>query len=349
MLFVDEAYQLNPRRGGTFMQEAVDELVKCLTEPEFQSNIVVILAGYEEDMAEMMQSNQGLSSRFTEKLHFEDFTVDSVTLLLRQVLKSHDMPLCAGADETGVQEMAHELTQLPGFGNGRSVHNWVQKVEMAVANRLSSECEDAPVEATVADLRTALDEMRQQAQVPAQPSRAPTQSAADPLPFASASASAQPPVWRTRQATKTKQASAERAKSPPPVDEESDSEDNNPFAGCEHKCLRVLQDYLDEAGVTDMEGARELARLRPGDARYEELIRLLTNAGYSRASAEDQLAKWKGAHESLEDLQRQVKKKTQTLGQEPIWRCAVCGRDDQPYIVCHVAPFIVGYRPIASQ
>jgi hypothetical protein len=39
VLFIDEAYQLNPQQGGSYMQEVVDELVKCLTSEEFKGKI----------------------------------------------------------------------------------------------------------------------------------------------------------------------------------------------------------------------------------------------------------------------------------------------------------------------
>jgi hypothetical protein len=60
VLFIDEAYQLNPARGWSFMTEAVDELVKGLTSQELQGRLVVILACYERDVEEMLEVNQGL-------------------------------------------------------------------------------------------------------------------------------------------------------------------------------------------------------------------------------------------------------------------------------------------------
>jgi SpoVK/Ycf46/Vps4 family AAA+-type ATPase len=50
VLFIDEAYQLDPQRGGSFMTEAVDELVGALTDEEFKGRLLVILAGYDQDM-----------------------------------------------------------------------------------------------------------------------------------------------------------------------------------------------------------------------------------------------------------------------------------------------------------
>jgi hypothetical protein len=44
--------------------------------------MVVILAGYEEDMEQMLQTNPGLKSRFSERLHFEDLTAPQTAHLL---------------------------------------------------------------------------------------------------------------------------------------------------------------------------------------------------------------------------------------------------------------------------
>lgn len=45
-----QAYRLNPKVGGAFMQEALDEMVLLLTKPEYKGKMVVILAGYEAEV-----------------------------------------------------------------------------------------------------------------------------------------------------------------------------------------------------------------------------------------------------------------------------------------------------------
>ena len=55
VLFIDEAYRLDPRKGEAFVQQSVDEMVNLLTEDEFKGKMLVILAGYEDEMEEMLQ------------------------------------------------------------------------------------------------------------------------------------------------------------------------------------------------------------------------------------------------------------------------------------------------------
>ena len=77
VLFIDEAYQLNPSRGGTFMTEAVDELCAKITDEEFKGKLLVLLAGYDADMDEMLKVNPGLKSRFAERLEFKVLSVEA--------------------------------------------------------------------------------------------------------------------------------------------------------------------------------------------------------------------------------------------------------------------------------
>ena len=124
-----------------------------------------------------------------------------------------------------------------------------------------------------------------------------------------------------------------------------------PFAGVDTKVLRRLQVVLDDQGLNNEGGAGQLAALDPSDPELAKLQRmLLDELGMSPAAALEQLRKWQSAHKDMEkELQKQREKKKQGLmTQEPIWRCsAVCGRANKPYIACWVAPYIVGYQPVA--
>ncbi|OJJ38779.1 hypothetical protein ASPWEDRAFT_105830 [Aspergillus wentii DTO 134E9] len=75
VLFIDEAYRLShgfsPRgSGGSFAQEAVEELVDCMTKPRYARKVVIVLAGYSGDMDRMMRMNQGLRGRFATDIVF---------------------------------------------------------------------------------------------------------------------------------------------------------------------------------------------------------------------------------------------------------------------------------------
>lgn len=122
VLFIDEAYGLNPAWGGAFATEAVNNLVRHLTSTEFAGRIVVVLAGYSKDMAALMTSNQGLASRFPTLIGFQDLsTADCASLLASHVAK--------GGFALGAEAMSEatllfsDLSVLPSFGNGRDVES----------------------------------------------------------------------------------------------------------------------------------------------------------------------------------------------------------------------------------
>src|ERR1700722_13345838 len=84
VLFIDEAYRLG---AGRFAQEAVDELVGLLTHEKFKSKIVVILAGYDDDINRLLNVNSGPSSRFPEVIQFHNFSPKECLEILDKCLR----------------------------------------------------------------------------------------------------------------------------------------------------------------------------------------------------------------------------------------------------------------------
>lgn len=166
VLFIDEAYQLNPRHGGgsgsaNYMTEVVDEIVKGLTSKELKGKMVVILAGYERDIDGMIKSNPGLRTRFPEKWPFPDMTAEHAATMLEAKLKTiHDLKL-ALSEASILLDLSTRLKSSPNFGNGRDVENWAKRISKEVANRVSVErlgTEDEPA-AQDQDLQKALDSL----------------------------------------------------------------------------------------------------------------------------------------------------------------------------------------------
>ena len=60
--------------GTVFAKEAVDQLTYNLTADVYKGRVVVVLAGYPEEMDEMFKSvNPGFASRFRQRIHFPDW------------------------------------------------------------------------------------------------------------------------------------------------------------------------------------------------------------------------------------------------------------------------------------
>lgn len=138
VLFIDEAYRLNPAKGGPFMQEVVDELVQLLTSEEFKGRLVVILAGYAADMEAMLAVNQGLKSRFSETINFDNFSLDATVELLTVSITRSGMGALSDSASVILPKLAQDLIDAPSFGNGRDIETLVKRITRAFARRLAS-------------------------------------------------------------------------------------------------------------------------------------------------------------------------------------------------------------------
>ena len=72
VLFIDEAYSLAGPAGADFGPEAVSTLLKYME--DHRDDLVVILAGYPDDMGALLASNAGLASRFANRIEFADYS-----------------------------------------------------------------------------------------------------------------------------------------------------------------------------------------------------------------------------------------------------------------------------------
>jgi SpoVK/Ycf46/Vps4 family AAA+-type ATPase len=76
VLFVDEAYSLVQKNENDFGKEAISVLIKEME--DHRKDMIVILAGYTDDMDELLDSNAGISSRITDTITFSDFTAEQL-------------------------------------------------------------------------------------------------------------------------------------------------------------------------------------------------------------------------------------------------------------------------------
>lgn len=123
VLFIDEAYTLNKKDNEKdFGTEAVETLMR-LMENE-RDNLVVIVAGYTDNMKEFLDLNPGLKSRFTEYLYFEDYTAEQMSFIFRHMCASEGYKLSEGVEEC-IKKKFDEMIEHKdkNFGNARAVRN----------------------------------------------------------------------------------------------------------------------------------------------------------------------------------------------------------------------------------
>ncbi|PZD97505.1 stage V sporulation protein K [Paenibacillus sambharensis] len=142
VLFIDEAYALaqDGVQGGGFGREAIDTLVRLIE--LHKGNLVVILAGYTEDMRKFVQVNAGMASRFPLQIEFPDYSPEEMQLIATIMAKGRGFSLAAEAASLLTAHFRER--QIPGKkdgGNGRMVRNTLEEAIRKQAERLAGQSE----------------------------------------------------------------------------------------------------------------------------------------------------------------------------------------------------------------
>ncbi len=123
ILFVDEAYGMVPRGNGSFGAEAIQAFIDNVTLPEFLGNIIIIFAGYQDDVEQLFGINPGFRSRFDKRrLVFPSWTADMAT---RATVKAAERNHGYGVTDEGKEvmlELYKQLIELPDWGSAREVY-----------------------------------------------------------------------------------------------------------------------------------------------------------------------------------------------------------------------------------
>ena len=141
VLFIDEAYSLSRSREDTFGLEAIDALVKGMEDN--RDDLVVILAGYEDEMQEFFKANPGLKSRFPNVVHFEDYTVDEMYEIAKVTAASKGYKI-SDLCEDGLRHQfeKHQIKGKNDGGNGRLVRNLIESAIISQSQRIVHNPED---------------------------------------------------------------------------------------------------------------------------------------------------------------------------------------------------------------
>eukprot|EP00775_Hariotina_reticulata_P004272 gene4272-4525_t len=341
VLFIDEAYRLNPNIGGQFMSEQIENLLAV---------------------------NPGLKSRFSERLTFPDFDKeDAVKLLKMQLDKSYglEMSTAAAAD---LPVLMQKLIDAPGWSNGRDIITWMKRIfrayslrlDGANASRTAAGVAVADQLVTSADLRTSLDsflaskipqpadpaagkshgtglgQSHKKQDVPGRSASLPPQSHpafAAPQPAAQLNTANTPSTTAPPATTAADQAgsgvSGTSATDLPP---QTAAAAPGGFGGLSTEFLKDVQTALEDVGY-DLTSQSIMQQLASDQTVAAKLLPLLTNstAGLDAATVVEWVRQWQQAIQEQLEVEKQLAKKKQ----RPVWRCAACGRYG-----CPVAPYI---------
>lgn len=150
ILFVDEAYTLASGGQNDFGKEAIDEILKFME--DHRSNIMIIFAGYTNDMEKFLETNPGLRSRIPNKFDFEDYTVDEMVQIGLFSLKKQQYHV---NPSSYADLLKNNLSKDNDNSNGRWVRNLNDRIikKQAVRVALSdSYSEEDLINITDADL-----------------------------------------------------------------------------------------------------------------------------------------------------------------------------------------------------
>jgi len=129
VLFIDEAYSLF-RGENDFGKEAIDTLVDEMT--KHNENLVVILAGYKQDMIRFINSNPGLASRFKKYFEFQDYQTEELLEIANYQIDHYSYQITDEAKDYLTNAFNNETVS----GNARFVVNLVDEAIQFQALRI---------------------------------------------------------------------------------------------------------------------------------------------------------------------------------------------------------------------
>ena len=141
VLFIDEAYTLKSNDQDSFGAEAIDTLLKRLEDD--RGKFICIVAGYTDNMHDFIDSNPGLKSRFTQTIHFDDYTPDELTEIFINLCKGKNFTV----DEETQGAIHRQFEQLylrrdKNFGNAREARRIFDQAVEKQSQRLVESVND---------------------------------------------------------------------------------------------------------------------------------------------------------------------------------------------------------------
>ena len=138
ILFIDEAYTLKSGDNDSFGGEAIDTLLKRLEDD--RGKFICIVAGYTDQMHDFIDSNPGLKSRFTQTIHFDDYSPDELTQIFINLAQGKNFTV----DDSTRDAIHRQFEQLylrrdKNFGNAREARRIFDAAVEKQSQRLMTE------------------------------------------------------------------------------------------------------------------------------------------------------------------------------------------------------------------
>lgn len=138
VLFIDEAYSLCDSYENGFGDEAINTLVQEME--NHRDDVIVIFAGYPDQMQHFLDRNPGMLSRIAFRVVFEDYSTEELMGITKLILSKKQMTITDVAMEK-LRKNCEIARQSSDYGNGRFVRKMLEEAEMNLAERVSQVAE----------------------------------------------------------------------------------------------------------------------------------------------------------------------------------------------------------------
>jgi AAA+ superfamily predicted ATPase len=154
VIFIDEAYTLVEHAKGS-STETIDALIDQME--KMRDEVVVIMAGYTDQMEELLAQNPGFASRVPTRVTFPDYAEDELIEILEFMAEKRGLAL-----EEGVTARARKVIRSAAgdedFGNERFARNLLEQACLAQSDRLAAQIGDLSVDEAAEDREAIADE-----------------------------------------------------------------------------------------------------------------------------------------------------------------------------------------------
>jgi hypothetical protein len=134
LLLIDEAYSLARGTDRDFGREAIDAVVKLAEDR--RDRVVVVLAGYPDEMDTLLGVNPGMTSRFPKVICFPDYSSAELGEIARGVAAEAGYRLTPAARDELHRQLC-TIDRQRGFGNGRFARNLIEAAIDRQASRVA--------------------------------------------------------------------------------------------------------------------------------------------------------------------------------------------------------------------
>ena len=135
ILFIDEAYTLSSE-NDQYGKEAIDTLMKRMEDD--RGKFVVIAAGYKDEMDTFLTVNPGLASRFSHKMHIDDYNEDELLAIYKKMAQKDNYKLSPEAEFKLMDLICRiVVSKSESFGNAREMRNMLDQTIQQLSMRVS--------------------------------------------------------------------------------------------------------------------------------------------------------------------------------------------------------------------